>query len=69
MAAAEDSFIIKCRFTYKDDGEQRDDNRPNCETAYLHGSYYEKIFGKKLKDTDRRKRFIKITSKATKRSI
>ena len=66
---AEEDFILKCRFNYNEDAKQKDDFHIDCESAYLHSSYYKKIFDGTLKDTNRRKRFVKITNVESGKSI
>ncbi|MBR6080547.1 MAG: hypothetical protein IKP60_10370 [Treponema sp.] len=64
-----EDFILKCRFNYNEDAKQKDDFHIDCESAYLHSSYYKKIFDGTLKDTNRRKRFVKITNVESGKSI
>ncbi len=64
-----EDFILRCRFNYSEDAKQKDDFHIDCESAYLHSSYYKKIFDGTLKDTNRRKRFVKITNVESGKSI
>ena len=64
-----EDFILKCRFNYNEDAKQKDDFHIDCESAYIHGSFYKKIFDGTLKDTNRRKRFVKITNVESGKSI
>jgi hypothetical protein len=64
-----EDFILRCRFNYNEDAKQKDDFHIDCESAYLHSSYYKKIFDGTLKDTNRRKRFVKITNVESGKSI
>lgn len=64
----ERTFKIKTRFEYSD--ESRTAFEPiGCENVYLTGTLYQDLFGRTLKGTDRRNRFLKITSKQTGRSV
>ena len=64
----EKTFKLKTRFEYSD--ESRTALEPiGCENVYMTGTLYQELFGRTLKGTDRRKRFIKITSKQTGRSL
>ncbi|MBQ1592616.1 MAG: hypothetical protein II077_11325 [Treponema sp.] len=65
----EEDFILRCRFNYNEDAKQKDDFHIDCESVYLHGSFYEKIFDGTLKNTNRRKRFVKITNVESGKSI
>ncbi len=69
MAMVEEDFILKYRLNYNEDAKQKDDFHIDCESAYLHSSYYKKIFDGTLKDTNRRKRFVKITNVESGKSI
>ena len=69
MAMVEEDFILRCRFNYNEDAKQKDDFHIDCESVYLHGSFYEKIFDGTLKNTNRRKRFVKITNVESGKSI
>lgn len=69
MAMVEEDFILRCRFNYNEDAKQKDDFHIDCESAYLHSSYYKKIFDGTLKNTNRRKRFVKITNVESGKSI
>lgn len=64
-----EDFILRCRFNYSEDAKQKDDFHIDCESAYLHSSYYKKIFDGTLKNTNRRKRFVKITNVESGKSI
>ncbi len=57
-------FKIKTHFEYSD--ESRTAFEPiGCENVYMTGTLYKDLFGRPLKGTDRRKRFLRITSKQT----
>ncbi|MBQ9626125.1 MAG: hypothetical protein IJR40_03010 [Treponema sp.] len=57
--------LLKTRF----DLEEKKAAEFGCENVYAHASLYKKVFRKTLKGTDRRKRFVKITSEETKMSV
>lgn len=64
----EKAFKLKTHFEYSD--ENKTDIEPlGCENIYITGTLYEKLFGRPLKGTDRRKRFLKITSSQTGLSV
>ena len=64
----EKTFKLRTRFEYSD--ESRTALEPiGCENVYMTGTLCQALFGRTLKGTDRRKRFIKITSKQTGRSV
>lgn len=60
------TFTMKLRTHFE---PVESDRNIGVENVYAHGSMYKKVFGRELKDTDRRKRFVKITSMQTKRSV
>ena len=68
-------YKLKTRFDYteafieKHGVQQIDFDRFNNEAVYMEVSTYEKIFGKKLKNTNREKRFMKISNKAKNTSL
>ena len=64
----EKTFKIKTRFEYSD-ANKTDIEPIGCENIYLTGTLYEKLFGRPLKGSDRRKRFLKITSLQTGSSV
>ena len=41
----------------------------DADTVYMYSKNYEKIFGKPLKETDRKSRFMKITNVQTGKSV
>ena len=74
------SFRIRNRFSYaatEESGEKETlralldavSHPIDSETVYAHGSLYRKVFGGTLKGSDRKRRFVKITSAATGRSV
>ena len=68
-------YKLKTRFDYteafieKHGVQQIDFDRFNNEAVYMEVSTYEKIFDKKLKNTNREKRFMKISNKAKNTSL
>lgn len=65
----EDVMHLKVHFDYDESVQERNTQTPDCEAVYAHGSLYKEVFGRTLKGTDRKRRFVKITAVPTKRAV